>query len=302
MSNYLNEIETTDNFNTSSGLPHASDISINIPEADILLDDEQPLELLEDDSDSYRIDDLSHSDGDDIIEEDDLPSTSLHRAFDSRLATYTNTALEIFSGKNLFHDLRDEIDTNSIHTVYDAFINHKPSFDLPDNDTPGSVNTHNVTNHLKNCIYNIKHQLETDFSNLLEMEQNVQESLDSLENMKTQSVKLEEFYGMIDNTEIEDKFRQLTEEAYQAKFNDGTLQKDLQEYRKQLDKHLDTIRSLREVNCLNQVPNCVLCLDKEIDHVAIPCGHTFCGTCINKCKTCGLCRRKITRCQKIFIG
>ena len=162
MSNHLNEFETTDNFNSSPEQPQAPDISINIPEADILLDDEQPLGLLEDDSDSYRIDDLSHSDGDEIIEEDDLPSTSLHRAFDSRLATYTNTALEIFSGKNLFHDLREEIDTNSIHTIYDAFINHKPSFDLTDDSTPRSETSHNATNHLKNCIYNIKHQLKTD--------------------------------------------------------------------------------------------------------------------------------------------
>ena len=261
--------------------------------------------LLEDDS-AFQVDSLiqSESEQEDTFsneEDSEVDSLSLQGAFDSHLANYTNTALEIFEGKNLFHDLRNEIDSESLHAIYDTFINYNSPFKLDPGDTNNKTFL-DLASHLKNCICNIKHKLRTNFSQLLESEQRVQLSLSSLQKMKSHTTQLEEFYGLIENTEIENKFRQLTQEAYQSKSKTIDLSDELKEYRNHLSKHLMTIQSLREVNCLNMKPICSLCLDKEIDHVALPCGHTFCRDCIHKCENCGFCRRNIMKSQKIFIG
>lgn len=54
---------------------------------------------------------------------------------------------------------------------------------------------------------------------------------------------------------------------------------------------------------------CSICMDKKVDKVIVPCGHTFCGNCIqqaestilNRTKKCGICRTQYTQSINLYL-
>lgn len=50
--------------------------------------------------------------------------------------------------------------------------------------------------------------------------------------------------------------------------------------------------------------SCTICFQNEITHCFVPCGHTFCNTCITSSQTnkCMTCRADIQKTIKIFLG
>lgn len=46
---------------------------------------------------------------------------------------------------------------------------------------------------------------------------------------------------------------------------------------------------------------CSICLTDKIDHVLIPCGHSYCESCANKFKKCPACRKHVKKTIKFFI-
>ena len=67
-------------------------------------------------------------------------------------------------------------------------------------------------------------------------------------------------------------------------------------------------KSLRKVFELVDEPNrylCFTCLNRSIDHVFIPCGHTVCGACLPQLRsssTCPFCRSYVQNTFKLFLG
>ena len=53
-------------------------------------------------------------------------------------------------------------------------------------------------------------------------------------------------------------------------------------------------------NCITNF-ECKICMERPIDSINIPCGHTFCCVCINSCVECYICRKKIDNKIKLFI-
>jgi hypothetical protein len=53
---------------------------------------------------------------------------------------------------------------------------------------------------------------------------------------------------------------------------------------------------------LNSSIQCIVCTERHIDHVVIPCGHTFCGECLQKLTHCSFCRVRINQKLKLFFG
>ena len=242
----------------------------------------------------------------DLLDTDISRTRDLQSVFDTNLTNYTNNALEVFSEKNLFQELRHNIDTTTITCLRDSFIRSTPKHSelvesFPSNEISNKFNNY-VIEKLRNCISEVKRQLKFDFQQLQASEEKIQNCLDNLEDLKRQSCKLEDFYSILDNPELEEKFRQLAKQAYADKTEKIQLPKYLDKYKSHLDLHLQNVNCLRKINCLNSVPLCSLCLEKEINHVAIPCGHTFCQDCLGKCTSCSFCRSIITDRQKIFIG
>lgn len=60
---------------------------------------------------------------------------------------------------------------------------------------------------------------------------------------------------------------------------------------------------LNEINSVTFVPFCQICMTRIVDRVVIPCGHTACQDCLNKCEmNCFICRADVTNVNKLFIS
>lgn len=52
---------------------------------------------------------------------------------------------------------------------------------------------------------------------------------------------------------------------------------------------------------INETNKCSICLDNIISNCCIPCGHTYCTSCINKTNNCYICRTIIKNKIKIYL-
>lgn len=53
-------------------------------------------------------------------------------------------------------------------------------------------------------------------------------------------------------------------------------------------------------NCATNF-ECKICMEKPINTVNLPCGHTFCNDCLGNIDYCFICRKKIDNKIKLFI-
>ena len=177
-----------------------------------------------------------------------------------------------------------DIGINAIHTT----------------DNPYLGPSNNITK-VCDTICDAKKTIIRDYQNLLEAEGKLLEMINDLDTMQTLSEQLNGFYSILDNRDIIDRFRLITLDAYKDKLNNCDFQDKLYIYRHMLTKHRKNLGALKDINLLNNLSNCPLCFQNCIDHVVLPCGHTFCKPCLDRCKSCGVCRGPITRVQRIYI-
>jgi hypothetical protein len=65
----------------------------------------------------------------------------------------------------------------------------------------------------------------------------------------------------------------------------------------------EIIQFLRFTDVQDKEPLCSICLAESVGFVAVPCGHTFCGTCLKRqTNTCYMCRTHIRDRVKIYFG
>jgi len=71
------------------------------------------------------------------------------------------------------------------------------------------------------------------------------------------------------------------------------------------DQNRNLFRLCNKVRNLDTEPvdklECKICMEKQIEFIAIPCGHTFCNLCSIGLLECHTCRGHITNFNKIFI-
>jgi hypothetical protein len=50
-------------------------------------------------------------------------------------------------------------------------------------------------------------------------------------------------------------------------------------------------------------PLCVVCINEPVNHVFVPCGHTFCGQCTKRLTAvCFICRTEIRQKMRIYFN
>lgn len=49
------------------------------------------------------------------------------------------------------------------------------------------------------------------------------------------------------------------------------------------------------------IPICMICMDREVNRLLLPCGHCFCAACANAIVRCGICRHDIAQRHPIFL-
>lgn len=65
----------------------------------------------------------------------------------------------------------------------------------------------------------------------------------------------------------------------------------------------EIIQLLRFTDLQDKEPLCSICLSESVGFAAVPCGHTFCGTCLKRqSSSCYMCRTHIKDRIKIYFG
>jgi hypothetical protein len=86
-------------------------------------------------------------------------------------------------------------------------------------------------------------------------------------------------------------------------FKNEKLNEKLTQYTTNI-KQVKYLKSyMNEINSVTFIPLCTMCVTNIVDSVIIPCGHTACQECLNKCDmTCYICRQDVTKINKLFIN
>jgi hypothetical protein len=65
----------------------------------------------------------------------------------------------------------------------------------------------------------------------------------------------------------------------------------------------EMIQFFRFTDLQDKEPLCSICLTESVGFAVVPCGHTFCGTCLKRqTLSCYMCRTHIRDRVKLFFG
>ena len=119
--------------------------------------------------------------------------------------------------------------------------------------------------------------------------------------------KIEKIYTTLNEFEnIENQIQKIDDEIsvlvkdYFEKFD---IKKKIDNYYK-LIKEINVLKQeINQFNSISFIPYCQICMTKIVDRFIVPCGHTACSECLNKCnKNCFICRNEYTDIKKLFIN
>jgi len=143
--------------------------------------------------------------------------------------------------------------------------------------------------------------LET-FNCLATEERYLQQFLEKRQTMKRAISNLVEFMDCIEDAIIKTALETQLKHIYQDETNLNNIIGSVRNYAKLFRCHQDNIKCLEQLNFFSVKPKCPLCFETEIDTVCLPCGHSGCRKCLDKCNLkCGVCREVITRFQRLYI-
>ena len=94
-------------------------------------------------------------------------------------------------------------------------------------------------------------------------------------------------------------------EKYLSKvYDDNLIEHDYNDLMAEYKKFLylrDLIKTIRTTDVSDKEPLCSICFAESIQHAFVPCGHTFCGTCVKRqTSICAICRTNIRDRVKLY--
>ena len=183
-------------------------------------------------------------------------------------------------------------------------------------------------NSAKSIIFTYRN-LKTQYEKNTEKYNKYKEDLSKNEVLKTDIMKTKAvFLGMLHTLEPLDENKKKYEES--SKVYDDERIELITKYMNNLEKKIlelgHKLGAIDEQLCFirgffNELLNdvvpverrmanlCTICMDKKVDKVIVPCGHTFCGQCIqqaetttlNRTKKCGICRTQYTQAINLYL-
>jgi hypothetical protein len=132
--------------------------------------------------------------------------------------------------------------------------------------------------------------------------------------------KIEQFIGFLENLssidyeDVKDIINSINNLSTKLS-NVDSFKKAKQDYIKERKNILKYIYFLRKVNKMNVTNICVVCMENQVTHFINPCGHTFCGKCLEKTldikdinnietihvdKKCPMCRKYINNVNPLY--
>jgi hypothetical protein len=101
-----------------------------------------------------------------------------------------------------------------------------------------------------------------------------------------------------------DELMEVSHKYFSRVYDDNLIEEDyndlMNEYKKYV--HLrELLKTVRAVDISEKEPLCSICFNESVQYAFVPCGHTFCNTCIRRQSlNCGICRTTIRDRVKLF--
>lgn len=173
--------------------------------------------------------------------------------------------------KNTENLIKNDIDINICHFEKDIIK-------LREYYSKLNIETFNLEKHISDIF--IKHDSHYN---------KIKKICDELQNLEG----IENFIENINKTIIE---------YSKEYFKKNKVDEKIITYQKNIKKINFLKKRLNKLNSLSFVPYCQICMTNIVDSVLIPCGHSGCDSCLNKCENkCFICRKEINNISKLFI-
>jgi hypothetical protein len=109
---------------------------------------------------------------------------------------------------------------------------------------------------------------------------------------------------VLNENEHYDELMEVSHKYFSTVYNNNLIEHDyndlMNEYKKYV--HLrELLKTVRAIDVSEKEPLCSICFNESVQHAFVPCGHTFCNTCIRRQSlNCGICRTNIRDRVKLF--
>ena len=119
--------------------------------------------------------------------------------------------------------------------------------------------------------------------------------------------KIEKIYTTLNEIEnIENHIKKIDDEIsvlVKDYFDKFDIKNKIENYYKSI-KEINVLKQeINKFNSISFIPYCQICMTKIVDRFIVPCGHTACSDCLNKCsKNCFICRKEYIDIKKLFIN
>jgi len=189
-------------------------------------------------------------------------------------------------------------------------ISRELNLDVSNNAVLTTINTslNAIVDTSDNSITHLIQQLKFVYTQYKTVGEEVMR-LEALLTQKTESLdKLQQRQGIITSLSVNDALPPLLD-AFAIYATEVFEKSKIEETYKELVEAYKQWTILREIVTLQVIssgetrePLCAICLSDPITYVAVPCGHTFCTTCIRRLNTtCYICRGLVKDRIKLFL-
>ena len=148
----------------------------------------------------------------------------------------------------------------------------------------------------------ILQEYKVTIDKILDKEKLLKMKLDSLDSMHT---KLKSITSISTNEHYAELMGCI--EKYICKlFEENNIESDYNDIINEYKNYLylrNVLRVARRLDVIEKEPLCSICFDNTVNHAFVPCGHTFCASCLKRQSlNCSVCRSSVRDIVKIYFA
>ena len=226
--------------------------------------------------------------------------TKLNKLFENEYDRIYNN----FKKENNISDIikKNEIIYNAKDFLKNIENENKQNNNIIKNELEKEININ--FNDFNNNLINLKNVYTNKVIYTLNLESEIKKVLIKYD---TYYKKIEKIYTTLNEFEnIENHIQKIDDEIsvlvkdYFEKFD---IKNKIENYYKSI-KEINVLKEeINKFNSISFIPYCQICMTKIVVRFIVPCGHTACSECLNKCnKNCFICRNEYTDIKKLFIN
>jgi len=135
---------------------------------------------------------------------------------------------------------------------------------------------------------------------ILDKQDLIKRKLDSIDLIQA---KLNGIFTTKEN-EHYNELMEVTQKYLSKVYDENMIENDYNEIMGEYKKFLylrDVIKTIRTIDISEKEPLCSICFNESVHHAFVPCGHTFCNTCVKRqTSICAICRANIRDRVKLY--